>query len=107
VFPSEGVSHDNGQVVVVRLPAEPLTNARGAGNDCRGIARAPRADTAGKIRSRGVFDRIDDFQDGVAAAIAAIQGQVFATGAQMLQGVDMGGRKISDLNIIADAGAVG
>jgi hypothetical protein len=94
---------DERQVVVVRLPAKPFSNARRARDKCGWIARPPLAEANGKICSRNSLYCFDDFERG----IAAVQGQALTAGTQVMQSIDMGSGKVGDVNIIANAGAVG
>ncbi len=58
-------------------------------------------------RARGALDRVDHFEHRIAVAIAAIERRAGAAVAQVIQRGAMGAGQIGDVDVVADAGAVG
>src|ERR1700685_193930 len=54
-----------------------------------------------------LFDGGDDLLDGVSAAGADVDGKTIFAGGEMVESFDVRGGKIVDVDVVADAGAVG
>ncbi len=88
------------------FPAESTLEFFLAGDQHCGITGAAWAQFARNLAAGDVLRRIDDFQDGEAAAVADVEG--FAGDAfDLLESAEVGIGNIEDVDVIADAGSVG
>ena len=70
-----------------------------------GLAHQPLADGT---QLADPVDRVEHFEHGKAAAVAAVHDVAsLRVGDQQVEHVDMGGGEVADMDIVADAGAVG
>src|SRR5271165_1641269 len=87
------------------FPTERVLQLVFAGYQYGGISRAARAELARNLVSRDAFGRIDDFQDGIAAARADVES--FAGNAfDVFQRAQMRIGDVIDVNIVPNAGTV-
>jgi hypothetical protein len=75
--------HDRREVGKPRLPAEHRLRALGRGDDAGRVAGPARGEFDPEIDARGALDRLDDFEDGKTAAVAAIQRLRLSAAAQV------------------------
>ncbi len=88
------------------FPAEGTLEFFLAGDQHCGITGTARAQFARNLAAGDVLRRIDDFQDGEAAAVADVEG--FSRNAfDLLEGTDVGIGDIEHVDVVADAGSVG
>ena len=99
--------HDRVEIVELRRPAELRAQAPAVGDDRGRIACAAAGEPHGKVAPAHALDRLDHLQNRGAVPIAAVERLAFAAAAQMPQRRQMGAREIGDMDVIADAGAVG
>ncbi len=60
----------------------------------------------GEIRTDHTFDRVDDLQNRVALAVAAIENLRDAAFTQIVQGLAMSSDEIAHVNVIPDASTI-
>jgi hypothetical protein len=88
------------------LPAEGLAEFFFAGDQDGGIAGAPRRHFARNFAAGDFFGGVEDFEDGKAAAVADVEG--FAgDGFDRFESAEVRIGNVEDVDVIADAGAVG
>lgn len=108
IFPHKipGAVHDVGEVAFGG-PAQELIGFCGIGDEGWWIAGTAWADFAADgLAGRG-FGGLDYFQDGIAFARAEVDGKGIAFLFEMLKGADVGVGKVVDVDVVAEAGAVG
>jgi len=94
---------DRPQVRIPRVPAEDRLGLVRAGHEAGGIAGAPGRHGDGNRVAGHRPARLDDLLDGKTGAGAEVEG----TGDVLFEGQDVGAREIGDVDVVADAGAVG
>src|SRR5215203_4807184 len=105
-LPGERLGDDLAQIVALRPPAELGADAVGARHDRRRVAGPPARDHDREIDARDLLHHVDDLEDRVALAVAAVEGQALAAAAQVFEGDHVGVGKVADLDIVAHARAV-
>jgi len=91
---------------VLGFPAQGTLKFVLAGDEDGGITGPARQDLARNLAAGDFFGGVQNFQDGEAAAISDIEG--FAgDGLDRFEGADVGICYIEDVDVIADAGAIG
>jgi hypothetical protein len=103
----QGVAQDLLEVVVPRLPAEPLEDAGVVGHHRRRVARAPPGGGHLERPAEDPGEGCDHLAHREAAAVAAVQGQALAAAGQVLNGLHVGVGEVGDVDEIAHAGAIG
>ena len=97
---------DGRQVVVAGLPAELRANEVRFRHHLDGVAAPPRSDPALEIAPGDLLDRVEHLLDRVAAAVAAIDDEVFPAGAQVAKRCEVRPHQIGDVDVVAHAGPV-
>src|SRR6266446_3424405 len=88
------------------FPAERFLEFFLAGYQNGGIAGAARAELAGNLAAGDALGDVNHFENGIAAAVADVEG--FAGNAiDGFERADVGIRNVEDVDVIADASAVG
>ena len=105
-FPGQRLLDNLFQIVMQRNPAEFPPDAIVARDEGRGIACPAAGDAHREIDAGYLLHDVDHFQNRKALRIARIADQAGAAGPQMAQCVEMGARKIRDVNVVAHARAV-
>jgi hypothetical protein len=91
---------------VLGFPAERAVKFFFAGDQDGGIAGAAGRDFAGNFAAGDFLGGVDNFEDGETAAVAYVEG--FAGNSfDGFEGAEVGVGDVEDVNVIADAGAVG
>ena len=104
-LPRQSVSDDL-QIVQMRLPSEPGTDAVASRDDVCRIARTAAGELDLEIDAGDPFHRLDHFQHRKATPVTAIERRRAAARAQIGERIAMRGNEIGNVNVIADAGAV-
>lgn len=82
-------------------------SAGGVGSEIKDVTSATGGNFVGLVLSDGVGEGTDHLVDGAALASAQIPGaDTRVVGAEVFQGLDVAVRKIQDVDVIADGGAV-
>ena len=91
-----------------RGPVEGFDQCAVRGDELRRIARAARADDAGDLALDDGIERVEHFDHRQPGAVAAVQEEVFGRAFnQFFERGDMCGGEVGDMDIVADAAAVG
>src|SRR3569832_1649252 len=98
LFPLQRGLHDRVEVIELRAPAQLGTDAVGAGDQNRRIARPACFLTNCERPAGNTFDAFEHFSDAVATTIADVQDYWSASLTQVGQGGEMGGRQVLDMN---------
>lgn len=106
LFPGPGRSDDFLEGRVLGFPAEGAVKFFFAGDQDGGIAGAARRKFAGDLMTGDFFGGVDNFEDGETAAIADVE-SFAGDGFDGFEGADVGIGDIEDVDVIANAGAVG
>ena len=94
-------------VFVLGFPAEDGFGFGGVADEFGGVAGAAGAVADGDGFAGDFFGGGDDFFDGEAAAGAEVDGGAFAAVAEVGECEGVGGGEVVDVDVVADAGAVG
>src|SRR5262249_19001411 len=106
-LPGERGPDDEIDVVVLRHPLELILDELRLRDDRRRIASTPR-NLHGRDRVTGAFlDRANDLENREPVAVAAVEHAARMTGAQRAQRANMRLDEVRNVDVIADAGAVG
>ena len=106
LFPRPGGGDDFFEGGVLGFPAKSAVKFFFAGHQDGGIAGAARRDFARNFAAGDFFGGVEDFEDGEAAAVADVEG--FAgDGFDRFERADVGVGDVEDVDVIADAGAIG
>src|SRR5579859_1824957 len=109
LVPYPGGADDVVDLGIVGLPAEFCDGFFAAGNQKSRVTGAAGMDFYGDGVAGDPADRVDDFLDSEAGAVAQVVDQPViggAVGFESFQGQEMGIGQVADVNVIADAGAV-
>ncbi|MDB6065451.1 MAG: hypothetical protein JWR26_1659, partial [Pedosphaera sp.] len=101
--PVPGRGDDVFELGVLGFPAEFADGFGGGGDESGRVAGAAGFFDGGDLFAGNLFAGLDDLSDGVAIAIAEVVKALFAGG----QGEHVGLGEVDDVDVIADAGAVG
>jgi len=106
LLPGPGGGDDLVEGGVRGVPGEVATHFFAAGDEDGGIAGAAGEEFFGDVAAGEAADGGEDFADGVACAGADVEGAA-GDASDFLEGAKMGLRDVQDVDVIADAGAVG
>src|ERR1039458_7095918 len=101
------MADDGVEVLELRAPVERSANAIDIGHQRGRIARSPSANLYDKIASADPPHRVDHLEHRRSATVAAVEGGALAAAAQIAKRGRMRPREVADVDIVADAGAVG
>ena len=104
--PPQAVS-DGVEIAHLRAPAKLAVRLARIADQFGRIARAARADAVRDRPARGPRNRIEHFADALPAPRAEVEGVGTGRGVEPVEGTDMGVGEVTDVDIIADTGAVG
>ncbi len=105
-FPVQRGPDDRVQVVQTRLPAQRLAHLVRLGDEHWRVARATRFFFHHKRFCAHSLHALDDFADAVPVAVTAVQRHGGTAVTQVGEGVQMGGREVFHVDVVAYAGAV-
>ena len=88
------------------LPAKLAAHFFSAGDESRGVAGTSSENLLGNFAAGEAAHGVQDLADGVTGAGADVKGCGFQ-GVDILQSAKVGSRNIQDVNVVADACAVG
>ncbi len=91
---------------MLRLPAKLGADAIRFRDNGRRVTRPARHQADREIHARHLFHDINHLEHGETLPVAAIEDEIFAPLAQVVQCIDMRIGKIRDVDVIADARAV-
>src|ERR1700674_1611040 len=97
LLPGERMADDQIDIVEPGLPAEDGADAAGLGDDFRRVAGPARREAHGEIATRHAPHGFDHVHHREAAAVAAVEYEAVAAGAQVLERVEVGGDEIADV----------
>ncbi len=106
-LPFDRRAYDDAQVVVSWPPAKALADQSHVSDEARRVARAPWCGSQVETDSRLPFHGLEDLAHGIAVTVAAVQREVPGAGIQVPKGLDVGLGEVRNMDVIADAGAVG
>src|SRR5215831_3194403 len=106
-LPGECVGHDGGEIVELRPPPEQFFGAVRLRNDPYRIARSGTGVIDAKIDAGYAFDGTDHVEHGKSVAVAAVKRHRPAARPQIGKGIAMSAHQIGDVDVVADASAVG
>src|SRR5690606_25633609 len=92
--------------VELRRPAERLADPSGTGDERGRIAGPARRMVDRKIDAGDALDRLDDLEHRIAAPVAAVEHRALTPGSEVIEGEDMRPRQITDVDVVAQAGAI-
>ena len=92
---------------VLSHPAQLILGLGGVGIALGDIAGTAGIDHIGELLAAGLLKGMDDIQHAVAVAGAQVADEQAAVGLQLLDGADMAAGQVHDMDVVADAGAVG
>src|SRR6266513_166994 len=107
LLPGEPRAHDGIEIVEARLPAKLPADALGAGYERRRISGAARLLAHLEWLARHPLDAGENLPHAVTVSVTDVQRGRAAPRAQVLEGVEVRGRQILDVNVVADARAIG
>ena len=110
LVPNPGGADDVVELCVARLPAKLLGGLFGAGNKDRGIAGATGMEFSRDGVTGDAASGFDDFADAESLAVAEVVDEAGLLGGIGIEGPeseDMSFSKVRDVDVVADAGAVG
>ena len=99
--------HDDIEVVVLRLPTQHALGARAVGDETRGVAGTTRAFFYFNRLAGNAARGVDDLLHREAVAVAQVEGVAVAAGGEFFQRQQVGLAQVHDVDVVADAGAVG
>ena len=99
--------HDDIEVGVLRLPAQHAFGAFAVGDEARGVAGAARAFLHFDVLAGDAARGVDDLLHREAVAVAQVEGVAAAAGGECVQRQEVGLAQVHDVDVVADAGAVG
>lgn len=91
---------------MLRLPAEHAVKLVLAGDQDGGIAGAARREFARNFAAGDFFGGVEDFENGKAAAVADVEG-LAGDGFDGIESTDVGIGDVENVDVIADASAIG
>src|SRR5205807_1474771 len=100
-------AHDGIEIVEARLPAKLPADALGAGYERRRVSGAARLLAHLEGLARHPLDAGENLPHAVTVSVADVKRGRAAPRAQVLEGVEVRGRQILDVNVVADARAIG
>ncbi len=106
LVPGPGAGQDVVEVGVFGLPAEIGFGLFGAGDQAGGVAVAARFDFDGDGVAGDAARGFDDLLDGEAVAVAEVVDHAVAVG-EGVEREDVSVGEVGDVDVVADAGAVG
>ena len=106
LLPGPGRGDDCVEGGVRGLPGQVAAHFIGGGDQDGGIAGTAGEEFFGDVAAGEAAGGGEDFADGVAGAGADVEGGA-GDAAEFLEGAEMGLRDVEDVDVIADAGAVG
>lgn len=101
------MSHDDIEVSVLRLPAQHALGALAVGDEARGVAGAARALLHFYVPAGDAARGVDDLLHREAVAVAEVEGVAVAACGEAVQRQQVGLTQVADVDVVADAGAVG
>src|SRR5437899_489784 len=107
LLPGEPRAHDGIEIVEARLPAKLPADALGAGYERRRISGAARLLAHLEGLARHPLDAGENLPHAVTMSVADVQRGRAAPRAQVLEGGEVRGRQILDVNVVAVARAIG
>jgi len=106
LFPGPGGGDDFLEGRVLGFPAEGTVKLFFAGDQDRGIAGAARGKFAGDLVTSDFFGGVDNFDDREAAAVANVE-SFAGDGLDGFEGAKVGIGDVEDVDVVADASAIG
>src|SRR5256884_635284 len=107
LLPREPGADDGIEIVEARLPAKLPADALGAGYERRRVSGAARLLAHLEGLARHPLDAGENLPHAVTVSVADVKRGRAAPRAQVLEGVEVRGRQILDVNVVADARAIG
>src|SRR5579862_2934319 len=107
LLPGVGRAYDGVEVVQARAPAELRADALGARDQCRRVPESPGLLAHREPPARHPLDTRQHLTDAVAMTVAHVEGGRCPAAAQVVERVQMGGRQVLHVDVVAHAGAVG
>src|SRR6185437_7713125 len=104
---SPGVAHDFVYFAVPRLPAKSFAKPCGVRHQLSGVALAAGRDVMRHALTRDLLHGAQHFHHGYPLAGSDVEGAGRATRHQVVERGQMRGCEVRDVDVVADAGAVG